>query len=83
MVIFIVDMMVLLQQFLLQLLGHHNFTEDGVTIPHFGITLMDTAESIFLEQPFSVNAGDIVAMELTSDKTCRVTAGFYGWLENV
>lgn len=61
----------------------HDYTEDAITIPHAGIALQDSTETMVFEMPFPVPAGAVVGFEVTTNKAATINAGFFGWLENV
>lgn len=63
-------------------LGNNDFTDDGLMIPHAGISLQDGAETLTMDMPFPIAGGTIVAMECDTDKAATIDAGWFGWLES-
>ena len=60
-----------------------DFTSDSITFPHAGIAIQDTSATISLIMPFPVEEGQVVGLEVTTDKSAMVDAGFMGWIEDV
>ena len=60
-----------------------DFTSDSITFPHAGIAIQDTSATMSLIMPFPVEEGQVVGLEVTTDKSAMVDAGFMGWIEDV
>lgn len=60
-----------------------DFTSDSITFPHAGIAVQDTSATMNLTMPFPVEEGQVVGLEVTTDKSAMVDAGFIGWVEDV
>lgn len=60
-----------------------DFTSDSITFPHAGIAIQDSSATLSLTMPFPVAEGQVVGLEVTTDKSAMIDAGFVGWIEDV
>lgn len=64
-------------------LDDNQYTDPLIMFPQSGIGLQDTSVTFNFPVPITFNAGTVIALSLTTDKTAIVGASWFGWLEDV
>lgn len=60
-----------------------DYTEDAQAFPVMAVDLQDTSVAFPLDMPYPFEAGSVVAMVADSDKAAVISAGYFGYLEEV
>jgi hypothetical protein len=58
------------------------FNNPFALIPYGSIGIQDNTVAFNFPVPFKFNAGVVVALVASSDKSCTVSGSIYGWLED-
>jgi hypothetical protein len=58
------------------------FNDPFALIPYGSISVQDNSVAFNFPVPFRFNAGVVVALVASSDKSCTVSGSIYGWLED-
>lgn len=64
-------------------LDSNQYSDPFVLFPQSGIGLQNSPATFNFPLPIPFSAGTVIAFKGTTDKTARISASWYGWLENV